>query len=75
MVAQGDSNGGGGGGNKATLVVKTNRWTDQERYLDATQRCVLHGLFTSRTFFACFSRDVFAFCFLLTHVCAFCEGE
>ena len=71
MVAQGDSNGGGGGGNKATLVVKTNRWTDQERYLDATQRCVLHDSSPH----ACFSRDVFPLFFWLTRVLCFCEGE
>ena len=52
---------GGGEGSKTTVLVRTSKkWMDQERYLDATQRCVplssrraLYSYFFARSLFVC----------------------
>lgn len=42
----GSEDGAGEGTSRTTVLLRTSkRWMDQERYLDATQRCVC--LFTS----------------------------
>lgn len=55
MLAREDDGdeGGGGEGSKTTMLVRTSKkWMDQERYLDATQRCVFFSLSSRRALYS-----------------------